>query len=215
MNRILLSLALMLFIFSSNAQFQKGNILLGGDLSYSGTTSTSPNFSGKTKFNSGNFNISLGKAIRENAVVGINLNFQPVTDTYNTGIGLYTQQTNNYSIGMFYRMYKSLGKDFYFFGEGGGGYNGSTTSTKDSTGHEISTGSGNGGHLYITPGLAYKISNKFFIELSIPEIFILQYTDANTKMGSVTTETDKTLSAGLNLNANILSNVGLGFRLVL
>ena len=215
MNRIILSFALMFFIFSANAQFKKGDILLGGDLSYSGSKSTSQNYTGETKYNSGNFNISLGKAIKENVVVGINLDFQPVTDTYNTGIGLYTTQTNNYSFGIFYRVYKGLGKDFYIFGEAGGGYIGSTTSTKDSTGHEISTGSGNGGHLYISPGIAYKVSKKFFIELSIPQIFTLQYTSTNTKTDAVKTETDDNFTAGINLNSSPLLDLSIGFRLIL
>jgi hypothetical protein len=215
MNRIILSLILALFIFSANAQFQKGNILLGGDLSYSGNKSTSQNYSGEAKYNTGNFDISLGKAIKENAVVGINLGFQPLTNTYNTGVGLYTEKTNNYSIGIFYRVYKSLGKDFYIFGEAGGGYTGSTTNTKDTTGNEISTGSGNGGNLYFSPGIAYKVSNKFFIELSIPQIFTIHYASSNTKTGSVTTETDKGFTAGVNLSSNPLDALGIGFRLVL
>jgi Outer membrane protein beta-barrel domain len=215
MNRIILSLTLVLFIFSASAQFKKGDILLGGDLSYSGSKSTSQNYTGETKYNYGNFDISLGKAIKENAVIGINLGFQPLTNTYNTGVGLYTEQTNNYSIGIFYRVYKSLGKDFYIFGEAGGGYIGSTTNTKDETGNEISTGSGNGGHLYFSPGIAYKVSNRFFIELSIPQIFTVQYTSSNTKTGSVTTETDKGFTAGISLNSNPLNNIGVGFRLVL
>jgi hypothetical protein len=215
MNRIILSLALVLFIFSANAQFKKGDILLGGDLSYSANKTTSPYFTGEAKYNSGIFNISLGKAIKENAIVGINLDFQPLTNTYNSGVGLYTVQTNSYGIGIFYRVYKGLGKDFYIFGEAGGFYTGSTSTTKDTTGNKISTGSGNGGHLYFTPGIAYKVSNKFFIELSIPQIFTLQYASSNTKTGSVTTETDKGFTAGININSNPLDALGIGFRLVL
>jgi Outer membrane protein beta-barrel domain len=216
MNRIIPSLALVFFIFSASAQFNKGDLLLGGDLSYSSSKSTSPPFFPvETKNSSGNFNISLGKAIKENTIVGISLDFQPITNSYYNGVGIYTQQTNNYGVGIFYRLYKSLGKDFYLFGEGGGGYTGSTTSTKDSTGHKISTGSGNGGHLYITPGIAYRVSKKFFIELSIPQIFTLSYGSSNTNEGSGTNETDSGFTAGLNLNSNPIDNLGIGFRLVL
>jgi hypothetical protein len=122
---------------------------------------------------------------------------------------------DSYGIGIFYRVYKTLGKDFYFFGESGGGYNWSNSSLKDSTGSKISSGTGNGGVVYVTPCIAYKVSKKFFIELSIPQIFSVQYNSTNTTAVSATTETNDSFTAGLNLNSNPLDNIGLGFRLVL
>jgi hypothetical protein len=215
MNRIILSLTLVLFIISASAQFKKGDILLGGDLSYSSNKASSANIVDEQKVNSGIFNITLGKAIKENTVFGIQLTYQPYYNTSDFGYGRQTTRMDYYGIGIFYRIYKTLGKDFYFFGETGAVYNWSNTSMKDSTGNEISSGTGNGGTIYVTPGIAYKVSKKFYIELSIPEIFTLRYASNNTKTGSVTTEIDKTFAAGLNFNSNPLNNIGLGFRLVL
>jgi hypothetical protein len=215
MTRILLSLLVTFSIFSASAQFKKADMLIGADLSYSSNKTTSVYYTGEQKTNSGVFDISFGKAIKDNAVVGINLSYQPNLNTYNYGAGLISNRTDNYGIGIFYRVYKNLGKDFYLFGEAGGGYNGSTSSMTDSTGNKTSTGTGSGGRIYITPGIAYKISSKFFLELSIPEIFNAAYTSTKTKAGSVTINSSDAFAAGVNIDSNPLTSLGIGFRLIL
>ena len=215
MTRILLSILITLFFFSASAQFNKGDLLIGGTLSYSSSKITSPNSFGEQKYENGFFNISLGKAIKENVIFGINLTYEPNINTSNYGYGLVTTRIDDYTIGVFYRMYKNLGKDFYIFGEAGAGYNGSTTSTKDSTGNKLSTGTGYGGNIYLTPGIAYKISKKFFLELSIPQLFSASYSTNNTKTGSVTTATTDQFYVNANINSNPLNSLGIGFRLVL
>jgi hypothetical protein len=210
MNRILLSLAFLLFIFTANAQFQKGNILLGGDLSYSTNTYSAPNTTDQTS-NGGLFNISLGKAIKENTVVGVNLLFSTNTNSYQGDKTV----SNGYGIGVFYRVYKNLGKDFYFFAQGGAEYNGSTNYTKDATGTKTDNSSTNGGSIYLTPGISYKISKKIFIELSIPQIFTIGYSSNSTNLSPGVSSKEDGFSAGINLNSNTLTSLGLGFRLVL
>ncbi|HEV3222094.1 MAG TPA: hypothetical protein VGZ90_04410 [Puia sp.] len=215
MTRILLSLLIIFSFYSANAQFNKGDVLIGGTLLYSSNKTTTPYNPSDQKNNYGDINISLGKAIKENTLFGIFINYQPSTNITNYVFGPITIRTDNYGIGVFYRMYKSLGKEFYLFGEAGGGFNGSTTSTKDSTGNKISTGTGYGGSIYISPGIAYKISKKFFLELSVPQIFSLAYTSSNTKSGSVTTGKNDSFVVNANLSSNPLNSIGIGFRLVL
>jgi hypothetical protein len=215
MSRILLSIFVTLFFLSANAQFNKGDLLIGGTLSYSSSKITPANDFGEQKYEDGFFNISLGKAIKENAILGINLTYEPNINTSNYGYGLATTRTDNYTIGVFYRMYKSLSKEFYIFGEAGVGYNGSTTSTKDSKGNKLSTGTSSGGNIYITPGIAYKISKKFFLELSIPQLFSVSYSSSISKTGSQTTSTIDQFYVNANINSNPLNSLGIGFRLVL
>ncbi|HTB23799.1 MAG TPA: hypothetical protein VK711_00450 [Puia sp.] len=215
MSRILLSILIILSFLSSSAQFNKGDVLVGGTLSYSSNKTTSPYITGEQKYDNGLFNISLGKAIKDNALFGINLTYAPNVTTNNYGYGLVTNRTENYGIGVFYRMYKNLGKEFYIFGEAGAGYNGSTTSMKDSTGNKLSSGTGDGGNIYLTPGIAYKVSKKFFLELSIPQLFSVTYSSSNTKSGSVTTAKTDQFYANANFNSNPLNSLGVGFRLVL
>jgi len=216
MNKIILSLFLfMSFSVIVKAQFTKGSALLGGTLSYSSNKSTSSNYSREVGNTYGNFNITVGQAVRESAVFGINLNYQPSTYSYGPGGGIFKNTVNGYGIGIFYRLYKNLGKEFYLFGEAGGGYIGSSSNTKDSLGNKISTGTTNGGQIYLSPGIAYKISKKFFIELSIPQLFSAAYSsNKSTSVPDFSSKNDA-FNVNLNLNSNPLNSLGLGFRLVL
>jgi hypothetical protein len=206
MSRILLSVLVILSFLSTNAQFNKGDLLIGGTLSYSSFKMNSPSISSEQEYDNGVFNIAIGKAIKENAIFGININYSPNLNTADYGYGPVTVRTSNYGIGVFYRIYKNIGKEFFIFGEAGAAYNGSTTSTKDSTGNKISTGTSYGGNIFLTPGIAYKISKKFFLELSIPQLFLASYSNNGTS---------HQFYANANLNSNPLNSLGIGFRLVL
>ena len=216
MTRIILSIIILIsFSTIANAQFTKGSALIGGTLSYSSNNSTYSYTSRETSNNVGNFNIAVGKAIRENAVFGINLNYQPSTYSYPAGSGEFKNTINNYGIGIFYRLYKNLGKEFYLFGEAGGGYIGFSSNTKDSLGNKLATGSGNGGQIYLSPGIAYKISKKFFLELSIPQMFSVSYSSNKSTTDPGFSSKSDAFNVNLNLNSNPLNSLGLGFRLVL
>lgn len=219
MTRMLLILAVIFsFSCSANAQFSKGSVLLGGQLSFSGYTNN--NSYGDQNTHSGNFNISLGKATGENAVMGINLFYSPYTNNnyYNGNIPVKVAYSNNgYGIGVFYRKYKSLGKEFYLFGEAGVEYSGSTESGKNDSAVKVISGSGSGGSIYITPGIAYKISKKFFLEITIPDIFLVSFENHTTTSQYYYPQTTKNnqFTVSTSLNASPLSNLGIGFRLIL
>jgi len=216
MTRILLTVFVITFFCSvANAQFTKGSLLIGGELSFSGSTSTTDQQNQNQ--HSGNFNVSLGKAINENSVFGINLTYIPYTSSnsyypYNL---FGTFRTNSYVIGVFYRKYKSLGKDFYLFGEAGAGFTTSSSNFTDSLGVKQSTASTNGGQLSFMPGIAYKISKKFFIEITVPNILFFSFSSAHTNNPSPVSYTFKTssFSVSTSLNSNPLSALGIGFRL--
>ena len=210
MHKLLLSLLIILsFSFTANAQLTKGNFLLGGTLSYGGSSVSN---SGISQTNhSGNFNISLGKAINENSVFGINLlygftNNEPISNKINV-----------YSLGVFYRKYKALGKDFYIFGEAGAGYNNSKQSSKDISGVEYSSFTANGAYMSFYPGFDYKISKKFFLEISIPSLFFASYYSTTTTDQNTNPETTKGNQFGVitSLSTNPLQALGIGFRLIL
>jgi len=198
---------------TTNAQFIKGSGLIGGTLSYSSRKVNYPNTAVEYNSTSGNYNISLGKAIRENAVFGININYLPNTSTQQSGNALYKVNINGYGVGIFYRLYKNLGKEFYLFGEAGGGYIGSSFTSRDSLGNKVSTSNTNGGQIYLYPGIAYKISKKFFIELSIPQLFSVAY--SSEKSSAPVTSTIDSFKIGATLDSNPLTSLGVGFRLVL
>jgi hypothetical protein len=217
MTRILITLLIILSISSlANAQFSKGSILLGGQISFSGYSSN--NYYGDQNSHAGNFNISLGKAIQENTVIGINLSYLPYTtsnyySSYNPGPIAYSN--NGYGIGVFYRKYKSLGKEFYIFGEAGAEYTGSTETGKNDSAIKVLTGSSSSGIIYLMPGIAYKISKKFFLEITIPNLFAASFNNRTTTSQNTIPQTSKSnqFAISTSLSSNPLMSLGIGFRL--
>ena len=216
MTRILLSIVCFLSLsLVASAQFTKGSVLLGGLASFSSNQSSSDYTPDKSGTKSGNFNISLGKAVKENSVFGVFINYQYYEYKYGITNGPSKNSSNNYGIGVFYRLYKDLGKEFYLFGEAGGGYQGGNSTSYDSLGLKSSTGNSYGGQVYLSPGIAYKISKKLFVELSIPQLFNVNYSNSKYKSGTATVSSNDNFYINANLNSNPLSSLGFGFRLVL
>ena len=218
MTRILLIPALF-FSFVSNAQFKKNDILLGGQLSYSYNSSNQKYVTGPTydnKATTGNFTINFGKALNENTVAGITLSYMPYSmNNYNVdGIIPTKFQDDGYAVGIFYRKYKNLGKEFYLFGQVSALYNWSNQSAKDSTGKEIQTGSSWLVGIDFAPGIAYKVSRHFFLELSFPDLINVEYSKSNAKTPQTNLAYDR-LNLSTSLSSGFLSSLGVGFKLVL
>jgi hypothetical protein len=212
MCKILLTGVLLLsFSFIATAQFNKGDVLLGGQLSYN---STKNEYISSLKANNGNFTVSIGQAVKVNAVFGITLSYSPGSQKNNDPNNFYDNTINGYSAGIFYRLYRSLGKEFYFFGEGGANYTGSTSASINMAGVKISSGTSNGGNIYIMPGVAYRISKKFFLEVNIPNLFSVAYLNQKTMSNGIS-ETSDSFGTSASFTSNPLSNIGIGFRLVL
>ncbi len=219
MTRILLTLFVFLSLSSIvNAQFSKGSILLGGQLSYSANNFTGAYRSGPNAYY-GNFIISAGKAIKENTVVGINLTYGPswIGDYSNYGLGPLRYYNAVYGIGIFYRSYKSLGKEFYIFGEAGAGFSDTYESGTDYSGNKLISGHTYSGNIYFMPGIAYKISKKVLLEITIPDLFSATYTAQNTWVQDMFPYRIKEnrLYISTSLSSNPLAALGVGFRLIL
>jgi hypothetical protein len=219
MTRILLAVALLFSSFIANAQFKKNDILLGGQLSYSYNSSNQKYVTGPTydnKATTGNFTINFGKALNENTIAGITLSYRPYSiNNFNVdGIIPTKYQDNGYAVGIFYRKYKNLGKEFYLFGEVSAFYNWSNQSAKDSTGKEIQTGSSWLVGIDFAPGIAYKVSKHFFLELSFPDLIHVEYSKSNTKTPQTNLVYDQ-LNLSTSLSSGVLGSLSVGFKLVL
>ena len=219
MTKILLLPVLLFSSFIVNAQFKKNDILLGGQLSYSYNSYNqkyTPGTEYDQKSSNGNFTINIGKALNENTIAGINLSYLPYSannyQSYMTNMLKY--QDNEFAAGVFYRTYKKLGKEFYLFVEAGASYYWSNQSGKDSIGKKELTGStwGVGADLY--PGIAYKISKHFFLELSIPELINIRYNKTNTTTQASTYVSDQ-FNISTSLSSDPLNALGIGFRFLL
>ena len=121
----------------ANAQIKKGSILLGGQASFShNNVNYPPNQGSNQTLNNGSISLSWGKAISDNTVLGLDFQFG-MSNNHNNGYPNQKQKYNSYGAGIFYRKYKSLAKDFYFFLEGGLNYSYGKTNLKDSSGNEL------------------------------------------------------------------------------
>ncbi|MEO8819217.1 MAG: hypothetical protein ABI267_04965 [Ginsengibacter sp.] len=198
-----------------NAQITKGSILLGGAASFSHTDyHYVPNNINDQIGNGGNIYISGGKAVSENSVTGVNLQFGSANYSYNGSLA-QKQKSINYGAGVFYRKYKTLAKDFYFFLEGDLGYSYSRQKQIDSTGNELSKNTQFSVALSLLPGISYKVLKNLNLEVTLPNMFSLQYSDAKINNGtSAPPSKSNYIGFTSNLNASLLQNLFVGFRLI-
>jgi hypothetical protein len=119
-----------------------------------------------------------------------------------------------YSIGVFNRQYKKLAKDLYFFAESGAAYNNLKEVYTDSYSIKVGTLKQWGAQLNLTPGISYRIYKKLHLEITIPNIVLIQYfkTTESPKTANVTT---KSFTYYSSLNGNALSSLGVGFHFIL
>jgi hypothetical protein len=185
----LYALASFVVLFSSvHAQVKSGDIILGGNLSYSNQGTTVPQAPGVvspsalTKQNNLIINPSIGKAVRDNLVVGLDLSYGHSDFSYNaSGNPAQTSSANSFTAGVFVRRYKPLGNGFYLFGQAelSGGYSHSS-SFNPQTAESSSTENGYGVTLQLYPGIAYALNRRWQIETGLPNFFSIDYTHQKT-----------------------------------
>ena len=112
--KILLTTLILFFVaFTANAQIDKGAVLLGGGVSYYSSKSAQPNYYNGFQDKSVGTNIQIGKALCNNTVAGFIISYG-----YNKANAVdfpdsNVTKNNQYGVGIFYRKYKKLLKDFY------------------------------------------------------------------------------------------------------
>lgn len=210
--KILLAIVILFCIAAtSNAQINKGRILVGGSISYS--ASKNQPVAG-SKFEIFNSNIVIGKVVNNNNVVG-------VIFSYGYTRGTFYNIVDSYNAGIFYRKYISLLKNLYFFGEMDATYNFSkTTSGIFSNGMDGTRYRSNGVSFAFIPGISYSLCKRMQVELLMPNIVSLSYSGTKTDYTSSTSPSGSTVkgnnfSVSTNLNSNLLSNFGIGFKFIL
>ena len=225
--KILLTIVILFCIaFTSNAQIDKGRFLLGGNLSYFSSKNSQSNYPYSYNHNSQyrmiNTNIQIGKAVNTNDVMGLILSYGYNKDNTINYPDSNVFKINQYGLGVFYRKYKKLLKDFYFFGELDGEYTHSVNSQYSL--QNQSDGSkrrSSGGLISFVPGLSYQLCKRMQIELIMSNIisasyghFKLTYNATAIPPGNANTEGND-FSFNANLNSNLLSNFGVGFKFLL
>lgn len=208
----LLTLTFLLGSIAANAQFNTGRYLLGGDLNFRNEKTDKD----VLKNESFNTSIKLGKVIKENTIVGISVSYGNTKYEYLTNP---RQEYQQYGAGVFYRKYKPLSKSFHLFGEGSLNYSHSTSKQKDSQGNKTKS-TGNGASIGLMPGLSYSLTNRIQVELIMPSLFGIGYSHEKSEYtytnGANPQSTKRNaFSFNTNLDGNLLSNFGLGFKFVL
>jgi hypothetical protein len=204
--------------FSSNAQFQKGNNVLGFGINFQ-TNSNEINSASIPQTNkSTGFSVSaeLGFAKKENRLSGFFLN---------TGYGVSKQEypsqptsnfkSDNFNVGAGYftRCYKSLGKNFFVFGEGRAGINYSQQNNKTNTSNSNPKQYGVNAGLY--PGLAYKWNNHFLLELRFADFVSVGYSQGTFTSANNKKDIQHNFSLGSSLGLGYLNNIGIGTKWIL
>jgi hypothetical protein len=126
----------------------------------------------------------------------------------------------NYGVGVFARKYKSLGKDFYLFGQLDLGYDYSSNTQSVIINqipdvHKVRTYSIGIG---VSPGISYALTRRFHLEVMFTDVFSVNY--MTSKKESVThhylIEPKKnSFSANSNLSLNGINSLGIGVRFLI
>ena len=198
---------------TASAQIKKGSVLLGGQLSFTDSKTAFNTPQPDQKYNSGSYNISAGTALKQNSVLGLYTGYSHYR--FNNGNNFYNKiSEDRYNFGVFFRQYKKLAKDFYFFGELGTGYIGSNRTESTISPNVTTKYAQSGANIYLTPGISYRIYKKLQVELLVPQIAGVSFSVLKTTTQSNSSR-ENLFSFNTNLNSSLLSNLGLGFRFVL
>ncbi len=219
--KILLTIATFIFfVFNSNAQFEKGTVLLGGSVSYSSSRTAQPNYFGNYQYrNEGSgANVQIGQAVNANSFTGIILSYSHFNNATSSLPDSNFNKGTTIGAGAFYRKYKKLLKDFYFFTEVSGQYqHGEMKQESSVSGYFKTKAVSDGGILSFTPGISYAICKNFQMELLMTGLISTSYTHTNYHYTSGTPPVasegkNNSISINANLNSNLLYNFGIGFK---
>lgn len=215
MKKTLLTASLLLPAFFGFAQFQKGNKVLGFGFGLSTGKGESQNsqFTQTNTSNSVNGTFELGFATKENKLHGfyIGNSYSQNKSETNQPFSTNTKTTfQSYSAGYFTRMYKSIGKNFYVFGDIRGGY--SYAQSKNINTIE-STQKTHGINAAFFPGITYKWNNRFLLEVRTGDFISVAY---NNSTSTNNANSQKFVSNSFSINSSLglgfLQNFGIGAR---
>lgn len=167
----LFTVVLLTIASSSQAQIRKGTIMLGGSIHYSSENLEAFNNTEKVEESTFSIGPSVGYAIKDNLVAGIDLRYENIKQELNSD-----NKTNGFSGLIFLRKYWNITSRFYAFAHADAGY-GSTT------GHEYLNGSitktattkGWNAGVSLIPGISYAVGKKVHLESTFLPLLQVQY----------------------------------------
>jgi hypothetical protein len=175
-------------VLTSQAQINKGSVLLGGSIGYN--KGKSDTWQQDIKIKTFIFSPAIGVAVKENLVVGARFDY--LKQTQNTQNDAYYSNkqdidTKNYGGGLFIRGYVPVINRLYVFGEGTASYTVlKETTTQTTTYNEkmVRKTKGYSTGLSFTPGVSFAVSKKFQIEGGFNSLFNVSYLKSKTNYGT-------------------------------
>jgi hypothetical protein len=210
MKKLLLSLiAVSALAFSTQAQTEKGNFMIGGNVQVSSDKQDDADKS-NTNFT---INPSVGYFIGNNFAIGTGIGYQFSKTHQNTAnggvIATNTLKNEAFIVSPFARYYKGINEQFKFFGQLSVPMAFGNTKVGDADGNNyVKTGKYNSVGVALSPGVAFFPGKKFGIEFSVQGI---SYNTTNLKDG----DGNDIVGGGnknFNLGANFFDpNIGVQF----
>ncbi len=214
MKKNYLLLTLIVTAVFANAQIKQGSFLVGGQLGFNRSNYDAPN-QPQQKSRNTNFNISAGKAYKDNAVFGFTLGYLHGSNTNSfNGSNYASSKTKGYNAGVFYRSYRNLTSNFYFFGAATAGYFGTTQTTTFSNNADAAKNINKSTQVSFAPGLSYAVSKNLQLEILLPDVIGVSYNSGKSFIGTAES-TSKSFGVYSSLGGSFLNNLGIGFRLIL
>lgn len=206
MKKYLFSVVTIVFFLSANAQFKKGNMMMGGSLGFGNLKNTNLLVTPTTTGTYSSFSLypSFEKFFRNNASWGIYAGFVNlrnkvpiasvgtlgVSDDFILGAMLKTYVIANKSVALFLQ-HSIQGKSSNWK------YN--PISTNKSTGEEIG--------YRVEPGVAYKLSPMFMLQGKLNNLLSLNYSHAKSLTDELQNITLNTGTSLTNLNVGLLVRI--------
>lgn len=205
------------YVVTSQAQIDKGSVLLGTSIGYSQIKSKNGVSSGNnTKSQSFIVSPAVGVAIKENLVAGIRFNYMKTTQKSNYDYAnYYNSDTKNYGGSIFIRRYVPLISRLYVFGEGNASYNiiRETTTQGYYSGKNERKAKGWNTGLSITPGISYGVCKKVQVELGFNSLLSASYGKTKTTYNNMPEENRESFSTGISKDNS--SMFYIGFQVIL
>lgn len=205
---ICLFIAIMVSV-SLDAQIKKGTFLVGGQIGYYNSNVKVPTYPDQKTRNSW-FDLSAGRAFKENKVAGILFAFYPAdVQHFFTGNDTVNSRFRRYDAGLFYRQYKRLAKDLYFLVELSTRFTSAKRTDKYAvTGNKIDI-TQKAGLASLTPGISYEIFKNLQLEVLLPNILTTQY--ITTKVTSQNQPANNFEEKQFIVYSNLSSSTPLGY----
>jgi hypothetical protein len=201
---------------TSQAQIDKGSVLVGSNIGYSQGKSKFEQSIAATKINTFTISPSFGVAIKENLVAGVRFAYSKQTQKSTLEANsTYDVDNKSYGGGIFIRRYVPVINRLYVFGEGTAAYTSvkqtSTQKYYNSKMEQKTTGYSTG--LSFTPGISYGVCKKFQIEGGFNSLFSAAYVKTKTTGTTSNTQKADLFSAGIGQDDESMFYVGFKFVL--